>query len=779
MKRKNSILGGIVLCFATLHGADVPPIPVVAPDAETGAQIPADNYYSSANLTRLTAEGKRKHAPLAIIIDQDDIERPANNGGALTKNFAQILQTAFVPTIVSRSIAYNYFVRRNRADKAKDPVFMPENNPVDFDQWHAYNLCDSQFFLFVPNHYIQNYKNNLGLNLNRLKDITGLLPSAPGLETNIIQYVIRLKIASLDSPPFSLDSPPFSIENLRTILTTTSSGNKQPTKAELEQQNKLPIWDIILHGHGSAGGSIGGLPPEKIQELLNFFNNELPVGLFYIRSCCSGGENLNLLEFDTAVSNKVLRNLNYIVIVSSITDRSTWFTCKGQTNELFYKLYSNAARLQGKGESLDTLLNDLSDLYRHPDSPHGSSNIPQVWLPGGLGFQTYKINEKVQILGNVKIKKHEDEKSQIVLPNSSMVALIYAKSINIPLKVWPHEIRMKGSYTYINVHDEVYRLRKEWGQVRNVAELLSYYSPYDLKNTVTQRPSSYPGLIHILAKLPSVPILTKQTSEWEKLSLKRAFQEVADNAVMLLYPEFISMLRGNLTTQYFNKIELEPPVGKERELTGVMHFIRDAFFDIEDRSTTKTFLIEELIGNNDISALLELSRLANNVAYPQPLEAKLGNSIGKQIRLKKVIITTDEDNAHLDFIFGDTAWSFSFKPTKQMTSYLWNFKQTDAGSHYHDFIKKNPRPEKIDQKPISEILGQAPSIACARQLQEQEEAEEEARQQRDKEQSLQSLQRMIEELKEERARKQHKKQQMEADEAEARKIAELLGPEWE
>jgi len=149
-----------------------------------------------------------------------------------------------------------------------------------------------------------------------------------------------------------------------------------------------------------------------------------------------------------------------------------------------------------------------------------------------------------------------------------------------------------------------------------------------------------------------------------------------------------------------------------------MHFIRDAFFDMGDRSTTKTFLIEELIGNNDISALLELSRLKNKVAYPQPFEAKLRNSIGKQIRLKKVIITTDEDNAHLDFIFDEEAWSFSFNPTSWKTPQsLWNFKQTDTGSHYRDFIKKNPRPERIDQKSISEILSK--KVPTGRHLQEQ------------------------------------------------------------
>ncbi len=684
MKRKNSILG-IALSFATLYGADTPQAPVMVPDAETGVHIPPDNYYSGANLARLTAEGKRKHAPLMIIIDQENNENPdANFSTSLTGNLAHTLQTALVPTIVSSSIVYNYFVRRKRAGGKDDDWFAPEGNPVSFDKWHLYDVPDSQFFLFVPDHYIKHYKDSLGLNLNtkKLIDISAKLPTGQKDEA-IIEYISHK------------NTTPFSIGNLSTILTTIKEATRtssQSTKPELKLQAQLPIWDIILHGHGTYGGSIGGLSSQHIQELLTFFDNALPVGVVYIQSCSAGGENLNLLEFDTTISKeKILRYLDYILIVGAITDKPI-YSLIGIKN-LYSQFYSDAARLQDKGKSLDTLLDNLNDLYRHSGSLHGSSNIPQVWLPGGLGFQTYQINKKVQIIGNVKVRVHEDEQRPIVLPNSTIAALIYTRSIDVPLKVWPHE------FEFSSLSSEYSIRKKHWGNIPSVAEILFDYSIFLDSDLRRYGKENYPALTHIVDRTYGGHIVE--------------FMKVYSNAVNLLYPEFISMLRGNDTTQYFNKIEPQPPVGKEKELTGVMHFIRDAFFDIGGRATTKTFLIEELIGNNDISALLELNRLKTeplsfgDIAELHPLEAKLASSIGKQIKLHKVFIASGRSfGVYVAFVFDDTAWGFGFIPPKDPSAQAspkltpWNFRELSPASHTFLYeSKKGSIPEKMVQNP--------------------------------------------------------------------------------
>ncbi len=706
MKIKNGT--GILLIVVTaLHGADVPQKPIMKPDAETGAQIPPDNYYSSANLARLTTKGEKKHAPLAILIDQGPfyIETPDNKDHrSLTENFAHMLQTAFVPIIVSRSIVYNYFVLRDRSDFTKnDNSFTPQNNPVSFNKWHLYDVPDSQFFLFVPDHYLTYYKDSLGLNLNGLTDLSAKLPTAGDYKT-IIGYIKGYN-----------EAPPFSINDLRTILTTikkTASipGSEQLTKAELKSQDQLPIWDIILHGHGGPDeGPIGGLYASQIESLLDFFDKELPVGLLYILSCNAGGKNLNLLEFSESISvgkllklvwlqakgvfkgnipkqENILRILDYILIVAAITDKPIWFFGGGgQSDKLVYQLYNDAARLQDKGKSLDTLLNNLNCLSRHSGSLHASSNIPQVWLPGGLGFQTYQINKKVQIIGKVKVSVHEDEKRPIVLPDSTIVALIYAKSINVPILVTPYVIKVEDA----DLFDEL-TLRDKWiKNIPTITEQLTY-DEYIIEKKLEKKAGQYPALTHIFSK-PDNPL--------EQATLKKGLK--------LLYPEFISMLRGS-TEQYFSKVELRDPEGEEGKLTGVMHFIRDALFDIGERASTKRFLIKELIGNNDISVLLELSRLKNDIADPHSLELKLVDSIGKHIRLQDVTIETSKDSAMLQFVFDNTAWQFNFDPTfEQVISFFWNLQALDDlqdyASYFNDRIEAI-RPEKIDQKSISEIL---------------------------------------------------------------------------
>ena len=92
----------MIMASAPLYAADF-----------TGVQTPTDNYYSDAHLSRLNDEGVRKHAPLNIIIAEPHDENPDIAFTALTSHLADSLQEAQAPILVSRSIAYNYFFRRN------------------------------------------------------------------------------------------------------------------------------------------------------------------------------------------------------------------------------------------------------------------------------------------------------------------------------------------------------------------------------------------------------------------------------------------------------------------------------------------------------------------------------------------------------------------------------------------------------------------------------------------------------------------------------------------
>lgn len=77
------------------------------------------------------------------------------------------------------------------------------------------------------------------------------------------------------------------------------------------------------------------------------------------------------------------------------------------------------------------------------------------------------------------------------------------------------------------------------------------------------------------------------------------------------------------------------------------------------------------------------------------------------------------------FIFDDKAWSFSFNPESHgvlvpsKPAYL-NIRQSTASAYTsaYEFVKKQITQEKIDQKPISEILSKKAAAIQARSQQE-------------------------------------------------------------
>ncbi len=603
---------------------------------------PSDNYYSPANLNALNKINAQKHAPLAILIDHSETKR----AGAVTLNFAQLLQAAFIPILVSRSLVQNYIQRRSqykkypiyKDDQDIEASVSKERNPVNFDQWQAFNVPNSQFLFFIPNYFLKYYKNDHGIKKAFL-DQTEKLPikaiDSNETETlNILQNMIK-----------TAGKQKFSINNLRTIFATKKSADNQ----------QLPIWDILINGHGNIKSDyiksrIAGLSPAKMQSILQFFNNELPTGLIYLETCNAGGLNLNLLEFESTINQKknIMQSLNYIVIVGAITDKPIVFLPE-RTN----KLWSDAAKLQGKGGSLNSLLNNLQTMYRSSGSLHGSSDIPQVWLPNGNGFQTYQINKKVQILGNVKVRVHEDENKSITLSATTQVVLDYVPSVNVPIIVSPTTVlldekgfemrktKIKGLHSK---KTEIEKRQDIWADLPNLSEyLISTKKTETLKNI---NGDIYPALKHLSETLGGNP------------------DSVLNQGIALLYPEFISMIRGDDTTQHISEIQLQSPKNATAGLTGILHFIRDAFLDIKQQNLKKSFLIDRLTGKNDISPFFEFYRYIHNIHNPHPIEKALKDKINKIIALTKVVISIQKNEASITFIYDQKAWTLDIKTKK-------------------------------------------------------------------------------------------------------------------
>ena len=142
---------------------------------------------------------------------------------------------------------------------------------------------------------------------------------------------------------------------------------------------------------------------------------------------------------------------------------------------------------------------------------------------------------------------------------------------------------------------------------------------------------------------------------------------------------------------------------RKNPLIGVMHFIRDAFFDVAARRSKNIFLIRSLKGNNDLSLLLEIIQgsfmKSDKFLY---LEKVLEKEISKDIELKNVIIETSGDSfssnqyksdwrflcdVSLTFTINGSSWRFVFKgdPSKFNIRRFWNFKGIFRSEHLGRF----------------------------------------------------------------------------------------------
>ena len=483
-------------------------------------------------------------------------------------------------------------------------------------------------------------------------------------------------------------------------------------------EKEQPIWDIMLIGHGTYKSPIhiGGLESSDMQQILTFFTR-IPTATFYLASCFAGGKNIDLLQFEKAIDDRYIKPLNYILIVAGVTDAPIFIERAAQ--QFFHGFFDLAAKREGKGKMLDNLLVAINTMNIDSGSPHGAANIPQVWLPGGLGFQTFNIDKRVASLGPVKVRVHEEENKPINLPNTTRAVLLYTGSIKAPIKAGLAQFHEKMTQEKA-LEKELLVRKAAWENLPSVVELI-----YELqKDLAKANKKEFPTINQLNAK---------GISSEDKIH----------EAINFLYPQFISMIHGD-AKHHFKKIEVKPSPEVPKEFTGVMHFIRDAFLEAAGRITTKKFVIDELTGNNDISLLLELGRLESypidpsepleevseeefdfefeeipdedvkeneedlSPTQPHPLEELLKEKINQPITLKNVQIKTHGKTLYgktITFEYGGITWGLHAAGdimSKLEDPAHWNFEKWSEGL-FDAPEEKEVTPLK-KQKTITEIL---------------------------------------------------------------------------
>lgn len=638
---------------------------------------PISLYYTTQNLNSISS-GKQ-HAPMIVLFDQLNEETETTANGALAFFLAYNLKRPFFPMLITGSILKNLLIRTRTYPSehfhTKDPISAKLKEIMDSAQLTSsalslYDVPESQFILIVPKLFETIFTSagkNLGI--KKLPSLDNLLPKDETAGTSRNQDYKPL-IKWLNTHKSEVERESKSSQELEKLLSYDIS--KDLEKIFINKlDDSTPIWDIFFDGHGTNNPPIiAGLNPNAFNKMLSFFDHKIKTGIMYVLSCSAGGDVKTLLE---TTKDGVQTNHNFILILGSISNSSV-ISVAERLPALATLFFINTGFIQDKGTSINNLIRYITEFNSSPFSYHGATRFPQIWFPGGYGFQSPQIIDNALTLGNVFLKTHKENNQPIEIINK-LIVLLYPFSIDVPLIITPFNMGAA--------------IPKHWQNLSFVFEK-SFFAEDKVSEHLKKQ------VISKLKAEQTVPNYVDLQSENSDL-----------NPNYYLYPQFISMASGK--AQYlFSDVYIKTTTDlKNQQIAGgVLQFIRDAFFDPSKKSQHEYF-IDTLTGTNDISITLAASRLLAQQLNKHPLELLLKNRENREITLKNVFISYDP--TVISFMIDNSAWTinqtyFTQDETQKMR---WNFQAIDAKEHqkfYNLAKEKINKPDITPQKSISAIL---------------------------------------------------------------------------
>ena len=544
-------------------------------------------YYSLENIAQLKPN-EMSHAACTMILDPELQESPLTARNALTRDFAAAIQAGFFPILISSSLIYNLLHHPNE-------IFIPSRKALqDTAQWEIYNVKETSLILCVPHRYHAFY-DRAGLQFSELLE---------PIDANTIT------------------------EEFSNAKTKNSLGLKSlPLIFSPKEKKPFISWDFIIAGHGLHLKYIAGITFPEMQELLSFFDNHLNAGIVYISSCESGGQSISLLETDKQIPT----SHRFILIVGSTSDAPVRLLF---TKEFFETFFTASALVQDKGQTLSGLLRVLINI-----SQKDIMGLPQIWLPGGIGFQSLQVSDFVEVIGNVNLQKHIHDKMPFYITNKAAV-LIYPAHIPILMTVKP--IKEQIGTTFIRTSKV----------------------PPNFTRWCTGESEKYNDVvIHFASKLNLFPIIKKLIKQetigyfCHLFKTEKLLDQLPHPAT--LFPAFISMKHEvkedpklQRLSHQFAHIKLDLPES-ETTICGVLNFIRDAFLmPGTELSAGRSFIIDQLTGPNDIPFMMELmlfSKLSEKLSAHLKFNEKLATIAEKIVNGQSLENESDENIKLLEF----------------------------------------------------------------------------------------------------------------------------------
>ena len=666
----------LILSIVALRAFQPPSQPLLVPTPVSFKPQKTDKepilpYYGSHAFN--TAAPGKQHAPMLILFDPVNSEPETGNTPSITTTLAFSLVNPLGPILVSGYLLKNLLIRtrtydsdnfhsKNLGSRVLKKIF--EQAEFTSSAWSVYNVPQSAFVLLVPK-VITDLFNRTGKKI-------GLKATLPSLDSLLADKSYQEIIAWLEkNKPVQSIINLVSSEEFKKLFAYDITPHLEKIFDNKNEDKSTPIWDIFFEGHGYINPAIiAGLLPEYFNKVLSFFDRRIKTGILFVRSCLAGGQNRTLLE---TTQEGVQTKHNFIIILGSITDSIVPPTKYGR-EQMITDFFNLAGFIQDKGTSINNLIRSIVDFNMNLFSYHGATGFPQIWFPGGYGFQTPQIVNEALTIGNVFLKTHQENQEPIFIDNV-LIVLLYPRIIDVKLIISPFNVQAN--------------LKKQWNNFAFVFEN-SFFSnvPESIQKSMLDELKAEKLLPDYLSELPEI-----------------AQQNSPANPNYYIYPQIIAMAPKD-SQYHFSEIQVSSELRGKQVAGGILQFIRDTFFD-PSRESDHDYYIDSITGTNDISLTLAASRILAQRPDKHPLEDILKDRINKEITLKNVVISPYHN--HISFQINNTTWIFGNKefikdPTKEMR---WNFTKRTDTENYEKAYKANTQKLTIEhpaQKNISANL---------------------------------------------------------------------------
>jgi len=598
------------------------------------------------------AQGK-EYRRVGIFLDEFGAEHSGKDGKpAIAMDLAVYLHQKIGPAFVYKSILKNFFERKYtfQAHYGLGETNFLKLIHFDLSEWDIYTIEKTPFFALLPKGYSHRdtiVVDNKNINIAVFKVTDWKKFDSTKSLQDLYTYINQSKPTK------------FSIDHLKKIFQTDKDlrqkkiikdALKLTRDKELATSNLLHTFfkplTIFLAGHGNVSQKIGkgstvlgglaGIPTRSAEQVFQFFN-QLHTNAVFLVSCSAGGKNLDFAAYRSDLSKKKLvDSLNYMLIINAITDAPTisGYGTQSGTFSIQEKNVISQMKFEGlehklnfdrlfdalepeekivivKGERVSKrghvekqfLLKTIFDSFSVDAwyfTSLGINSIPQIWFPGTGWFQTYQFHPDILVLGDVLARKHHEEGTELSIKDR-LAVLVYPAYVTVPVQVAP------------KVYEKSRASTPQW-----------------------------------LADWKNFPVLSESSAVYTgKGALYNIF-----------YPTFISK-NDESDMHGFASIDVTSHEENGQKMSGILHFLRDSFLNLQQRVTKKTYVIKKLRGYNDIPVL--------------------SVDAGKQIELTDVVLQT-----HFDSGSNTVKHAFVFKYDGNYWEYeraVWKFKQISKNTY--------------------------------------------------------------------------------------------------